>query len=177
MVKRFRQDADTAANIKRHLTAIDELMAIDTPGYKSDPYNLLQNGVLLVRDAEEDEDDQEEGQPKEQQVDVNLPISVTDFLKSALEPRHHCVIISLRTPFSSRLMSEKMSELDSYGQKPTSRMHMHRPQLAYFKSDLPLMKRVLKEMEDNIKIYIEQVYAKAKQTVQDLADYVHPDHR
>ena len=133
--------------------------------------------MLLVRDAEEDEEDQADCQSAEQQADVDSPISVTDFLKSALEPRHHCVIISLRTPFSSRLMSEKMEELERNQEKKISRIHMHRPQLAYFKSDLPLMKRVLKEMDENIKIYIEQIYMGAKKTVEDLAEYVHPDRR
>ena len=41
MVKRVRANVEATKKMRRHLKAVDELMAVDTTGYKNDPYKLL----------------------------------------------------------------------------------------------------------------------------------------
>ena len=170
MPKRFRKDGVAAGRMRPHLAEMDSLMAVDTTGYTSDPYNLLERGALWVHNADEEGAPEDEGHVEEAQEDANPQVTVTQFLKAELPREYHHIINSLRTPFASRLMSAKMAELNSNHQDPVVHMSMNRPRLTYFKSDAPLMTRVLKEMDIAHFVYI--AVQRAMDVLRDLGPQV-----
>ena len=72
----------------------------------------------------------------------------------------------MRTPFSSRLMSEKLAEIERENKSKISSWRMNRPQLQYFESDKPLMQCVLKEMD--IDRFVEVAVERALAVLSDL---------
>jgi hypothetical protein len=166
MTKRYREDGDTASQMKLHLDAIDRLMAVTAVGHTSDPYNLLENGVLLMEDVVEKEDDAGKELAQIAPVVVNSPISVTSFLRAELPETQRHIIPFMRTPFSSRLMSEKLAEIERENKSKISSWRMNRPQLQYFESDKPLMQCVLKEMD--IDRFVEVAVERALAVLSDL---------
>ena len=163
MTKRYREDGDTASQMKLHLDAIDRLMAVTAVGHTSDPYNLLENGVMLIEENVEDEDaDLAQIAP----AVVNSPISVTSFLRAELPETQRHIIPFMRTPFSSRLMSEKLAEIERENKSKISSWRMNRPQLQYFESDKPLMQCVLKDMD--IDRFVEVAVERALAVLSDL---------
>ena len=175
MPKRFREDVEAASIMQHHLRAMDELMAVDTTGYRSDPYGLLEHGSLLILEpdadqGEEEHEDQEE--PGAEPVEYDMPLKVTDFLKSELPLRYHAVINSLRSHFASRLMTAKMEELNRNHQKPVSHIRMNRPGITYFNSDRPLMRRVLQEMDGTVKACLSRAVQRAQVILKELGPEV-----
>ena len=170
MVKRFREDGVAAGRMRHHLAEMDSLMAVDTTGYTSDPYNLLERGTLWVHNADEEGARETEDQVQEAPEVADPQVTVTEFLKAQLPRQQHHIINSLRTPFASRLMSAKMAELKSNHRHPVVHMSMNRPRLTYFKSDAALMTRVLKEMD--IKHYVYLAVQRARDVLTDLGPEV-----
>ena len=159
MVKRFRANVEATKKMRRHLKAVDELMAVDTTGYTNDPYDLLKDGVLMV-----EEDVEEEDAPEEEDNEL----SVSDFLKSELPKTRRHVVNSVRTQFSSRLMTRKMEILKQHGKAPRLHMSLGRPRIRYFESDRPLMKQIFTELKDLIDAAVVRAVEKAMEVLTDL---------
>ena len=160
MVKRFRQDAEATAAMKTHLKAIDKLKALSSSRRKIDPENLLDNAVLLVRDhvrgQVDDTDDSDVDFDDRIEIDGHDDqMLVTEFLKLKLPEHHHCIIKSLRAPFSRSIYAAKREQLRDLKQEGQAFLNVGmKPSIMYYLSDMPLMERVLKEFDQKIKDFL-----------------------
>ena len=169
MVKRFRQDVEATAAMKRHLAAIDELKALNSSRKKSDPENLLDDAVLLVRDNETDADGALDDEFEQTQLEGGRQILVTQFLKSQLPPHHHCIIKSLRVPFSRRVYAAKNAQLKTRKQTAHAFMNVGlKPSMVYYDTDMPLMEQVLKEFDEKITEFLYAEFHRATEIVRNL---------
>ena len=160
MVKRVRANVEATNKMRRHLQAVEKLMVVDTTGYQNDPYKLLHKGVLMVEEDVDEEDDA----PEEEDTEL----SVSTFLKSELPERRRHVVNSIRTQFSSRLMSRKMEILKQQNKGPRLHLCLGRPRIQYVESDRPLMREIFEELKDFIDAAVVRVVEKAQEVLTDL---------
>jgi hypothetical protein len=160
MVKRVRANVEATNKMRRHLQAVEKLMVVDTTGYQNDPYKLLRKGVLMVEEDVDEEDDA----PEEEDTEL----SVSAFLKSELPERRRHVVNSIRTQFSSRLMSRKMEILRQQNKGPRLHLCLGRPRIQYVESDRPLMNQIFTDMQDLIDAAVVRAVKKAQEVLTDL---------
>jgi len=174
MVKRFRQDAEATTAMKTHLKAIDKLKALSSSRRKIDPENLLDNAVLLVRDHVggrfDDTDDSDVDFDERIEIDGHDDqMLVTEFLKLKLPEHHHCIIKSLRVPFSRRLCAAKKTQLSDLKQEGQAFLNVGmKPSIMYYKSDMPMMERVLKAFDQKIKDFLRAELQRALEIVRNV---------
>jgi len=134
------------------LDAMDHIMKNDDGHVKSDPYELLKNGVLHSESVRRED----------------KAVLVSDLLKEVLPKYRHCIVGSLRVPFSRVLFRAKMEELRVAKERPIVKMHMREPRIVYFDTDAALVRRVLRDNKDLKERAIEATRKKANATLNDL---------
>jgi hypothetical protein len=173
MVQRFREDVTAAARLRFHLAEIKKLMARDTANESRD---LLKDASLLVwdEDQEDDGDDNTNNTDDEREVQVkgDRTIGVSNFLRSQLPKysRHviNRIVNKLRSPYARKLSAAKHAELRSHNKHPVAHINVNKPSITYFACDLPLMGRILTEIEDSVKACIHKVLMEARETLMEL---------
>ena len=134
------------------LDAMDRIMKNDDGHVKSDPYELLRNGVLHSESVRRED----------------KAVLVSDLLKEVLPKYRHCIVGSLRVPFSRALFRAKMDELRVAKERPIVKMHMREPRIVYFDTDADLVRRVLRDNKDLKERAIEATRKKANAALADL---------
>jgi hypothetical protein len=137
---------------------------------KSDPENLLDDAVLLVQDNEARDDDVSDDDFEQTEIKgFGRQILVTQFLKSQLPPHHHCIIRSLRVPFSRRVYAAKNAQLKSRKQTADAFLNVGmKPSMVYYDTDMPLMEQVLKEFDEKITEFLYAEFHRATEIVRNL---------
>lgn len=184
MVKRFREDATSAVRMRFLLAEIKKLEARDT---SNDSRDLLKDATLLVREEipegdgdgninEDVHDDDDDNDEYEVQVGGNRTISVSKFLRMQLpQYQRHIVkhiVNKLRSPFARKLSAAKHAELRSQNKNAVAHINVNKPSITYFECDLPLMGRILGEMDESVKSAIHKVFMEAQETVIELGQAV-----
>ena len=171
MVKRFREDVSAAARMRFLLEEIKKLSARDTAKESSD---LLRNASLLVREeAPEDDDEGDADDVTDDECEVQVKggktISVSNFLRSQLpkysRPTLNRIVAKLRSPYSRKLSAAKHEELKIQNKRAIAHVNLNKPTITYFESDLPLMIRVLAEMDAGVKTCIRMAFEEAVNAV------------
>jgi hypothetical protein len=135
------------SRIKALLLTMDGIMKT-----KSDPYELLRTGVLHSESVRRED----------------KAVLVSDLLKEVLPKYRHCIVGSLRVPFSRALFRAKMDELRVAKERPIVKMHMREPRIVYFDTDADLVRRVLRDNKDLKERAIEATRKKANAALADL---------
>jgi len=135
------------SRIKALLLTMDGIMKT-----KSDPYELLRTGVLHSESVRRED----------------KAVLVSDLLKEVLPKYRHCIVGSLRVPFSRALFRAKMDELRVAKERPIVKMHMSEPRIVYFDTDADLVRRVLRDNKDLKERAIEATRKKANAALADL---------
>ena len=122
----------------------------------------------MVQDDETDDDGVSDDE-EQTQIKGGRQILVTQFLKSQLPPHHHCIIRSLRVPFSRRVYAAKNAQLKSRKQTADAFLNVGlKPSMVYYDTDVPLMEKVLKEFDEKITEFLYAEFHRATEIVRNL---------
>ena len=132
-------DAEATIAVMSLLDAIKAMDAVDTTNEQGDSSSLLQKGRLLS------------GRAGRETMKSQLKPSI--FLKSELKGPHKFVTTTILPQFAKRLVKERLAQ-----RRKNLLLHMNlgKARVAYFETDRPLMKKVLKTMNTAIESALDK---------------------